>query len=182
MGALLPSADAEVARACDEAAARWCGRADPLTQSLLLESWEDSIDTYLTIGNSEANNVHRQWLGPYRDHCDPTVWQRFHDAASYPPKKIASARAKQTRVSAAWRQFFSDYEFLILPATPCKAPRKANCTVELRRSIIRLTAPASLGGLPVLSIPVQMPSGMTGGLQIIVPVANSPVIPWMLSR
>lgn len=182
MGALLPSADAEVARACDEAAAQWCGRADPLTQRLLLESWEDSIDTYQTIGISEANNVHREWLEPYRDHYDPTVWQRFHDAASYPPEKIASAQAKQTEVSAAWRHFFSDYEFLILPATPCKAPRKADCTVELRRSIIRLTAPASLGGLPVLSIPVPMPSGMTGGLQIIVPVANSPVIPWMLNQ
>ncbi|MEO6600520.1 MAG: amidase [Polyangiaceae bacterium] len=182
MRALLPSADAEVARACDGAAARWCGRADPRIQSLLLESWEDSIEAYLTIGLSEANAVHSEWLGPYRDEYDPVVFKRFHDAASYPPKKIASARAKQDEVSAIWRQFFSSYEYLILPATPCPAPRKADCTLELRRSILRLTAPASLGGLPVLSIPVPMPSGMTGGLQIIVPVANSPAIPWMLNR
>ncbi len=182
MNALLSSADAEVTRACDEAAARWCGRADPRTQSLLVESWEKSVDAYLTIGMSEANAVHRDWLGPYRGHYDPLIWQRFQDAGSYPPEKIASARTKQKEIWAAWRQFFFNYDYLVLPAAPCPAPRKADCTVELRRSIIRLTAPASLGGLPVLSIPVPLPSGMTGGLQIIVPVANSPVIPWMLNR
>lgn len=182
MSALLTSADREIAQACDAAAAHWGERADPRTESLLLESWEGSIDAYLTIGMSEANAVHREWLGPYREHYDPLVWQRFHDAGSYPSEKIASARAKQKEVWAAWRQFFFNYDYLVLPATPCPAPRKVDCTVELRRSIIRLTAPASLGGLPVLSIPVPLPSGMTGGLQIIVPVVNSPVIPWMLNR
>ena len=182
MSTLLTSADPEISRACDEAAARWGGRADPRIETLLLESWEGSVDAYLTIGMSEANAVHRDWLGPYRDHYDPLVWQRFHDAANYPAEKNAAARAKQKEIWATWRQFFLSYDFLVLPAAPCPAPRKADCTVELRRSIIRLTAPASLGGLPVLSLPVPLPSGMTAGLQIIVPVANSPVIPWMLNR
>ncbi|HEY4249103.1 MAG TPA: amidase [Lacunisphaera sp.] len=182
MSTLLTLADPEITRACDEAAAGWGERADPRTESLLLESWEGSIDAYLTIGMSEANAVHRDWLGPYREHYDPLIWQRFHDAGSYPPERIASARAKQKEIWAAWRQFFLNYDYLILPAAPCPAPRKADCTVELRRSIIRLTAPASLGGLPVVSIPVPLPSGMTGGLQVIVPVANSPVIPWVLKN
>ncbi len=182
MSVLLTSADPEIAQACDQAAAQWGERADSRTENLLLESWEGSTDAYLTIGMSEANAVHRDWLGPYRDHYDPLIWQRFHDAGNYPLGKIATARAKQKEIWAAWRQFFFDYDYLILPAAPCPAPRKADCTVELRRSIIRLTAPASLGGLPVLSIPVPLPSGMTGGLQIIVPVANSPVISWMLNR
>ena len=182
MSRLLPSADQEIALACDEAAAKCCDRADNRTENLLLESWENSIDAYLTIGMSEAHAVHREWLDPHREHYDPVIWQRFHDAGNYPPEKIASARAKQKEIWAAWRQFFFDYDYLILPAAPCPAPRKADCTVELRRSIIRLTAPASLGGLPVLSIPVPLPSGLTGGLQIIVPVADSPVIRWFLSR
>jgi Asp-tRNA(Asn)/Glu-tRNA(Gln) amidotransferase A subunit family amidase len=181
MSALLSSADPAIARACDEAAAGWGERADPRTETLLLESWEGSIDAYLTIGMSEANAVHRDWLAPYRDHYDPVIWQRFHDAGNYPPEKVASARAKQKEIWTAWRQFFLNYDYLILPAAPCPAPRKVDCTVELRRSIIRLTAPASLGGLPVLSIPVPLPSGLTGGLQIIVPVANSAVIPWILN-
>ena len=182
MGALLPNADSEIASACDAAAAQICPAADARTQSRLIDSWEGAIDAYLTIGMSEANAVHREWLEPHRADYDPIIWQRFHDAGNYPAEKISAARAKLKEIWASWRQFFFDFDYLILPAAPCPAPHKADCTVELRRSIIRLTAPASLGGLPVLSIPVSLPSGLTGGLQIIVPVANSPVIPWRLSR
>ena len=170
------------AQACDAAAAQICPAADPQTQNLLLDSWQDSIDAYLAIGMSEANAVHRDWLAPYREHYDPIIWQRFHDAGNYPAEKIAGARAKLKEIWDAWRQFFFKYDYLILPAAPCAAPHKADCTVELRRSILRLTAPASLGGLPVLSIPVPLTSGLTAGLQIILPVANSPVVPWILKR
>ena len=133
---------------------------------------ENSIDAYVTIGMSEAHAVHHDWLAPYRDYYDPVIWQRFNDAENYPSEKIARARDKLKEVWAAWRQFFFNFDYLILPAAPCPAPRKADCTVELRRNILRLTAPASLGGLPVLSIPVPLPSGLTAGLQVIVPVAN----------
>jgi amidase/aspartyl-tRNA(Asn)/glutamyl-tRNA(Gln) amidotransferase subunit A len=42
--------------------------------------------------------------------------------------------------------------------------------------------PASLGGLPVLTIPVPLPSGLTTGLQIILPAADSPVVSWLLRQ
>lgn len=180
--ALLPDADPEIALACDAAAARLCPLADAPTQNQLLESWQNAVDAYLTIGMSEAHLVHRDWLTPYRAEYDPLIWQRFSDAGNYSPEQIGRARAKLKEVWAAWRQFFFNFDYLILPATPCPAPRKADCTVELRRNILKLTAPASLGGIPVLSIPVPLPSGLTGGLQVIVPVADSPVIPWILSK
>ena len=179
---LLPNAESEYARAHDEAAARYCPPVDAQTQALLLNSWQDSVDAYLTIGMSEANAVHRDWLAPYREHYDPVIWQRFHDAGNYPPGQVARARAKLEEVRAAFRTFFMDFDYLILPATPSAAPHKADCTVELRRSIIKLTAHASLGGLPVLSVPVPLASGLTGGLQIIFPIANSPVVRWILNR
>jgi len=182
MSALLPSAEKDVGIACDAAAAQLCPIAPTSTQNRLLESWENSVDAYLTIGMSEAHAIHRDWLEPYQKYYDPVIWQRFNDAGKYPTDKIETARAKLKEIWKAWRDFFFDFDFLILPAAPCAAPRKADCTVELRRAIIRLTAPASLGGLPVLSIPVPLPSGLSAGLQIIVPVANSPVIPWILSR
>ncbi len=182
MSALLSTADPEIARACDVAASQLCPLADPLTQRLLLDSWKNSIDAYLTIGMSEAHAVHRGWLTPHRESYDPVIWQRFNDAGSYSAEKIATARAQLNEIKSAWEQFFVDYDYLILPAAPCPAPRKVDCTVELRRAIIRLTAPASLGGLPVLSIPVALPSGLSAGLQVIVPVAGSPAIPWILRK
>lgn len=181
MRTLLPSADTEIGSACDAAAAQLCPVASEPTQNRLLESWENSVDAYLTIGMSEANAVHRDWLESYQKYYDPVIWQRFNDAGKYPAARIESARTKLKEIWQAWREFFFDFDFLILPAAPCAAPHKVDCTVELRRAILRLTAPASLGGLPVLSIPVPLQSGLSAGLQIIVPVANSPVIPWVLS-
>ncbi len=182
MGALLQNADPEISRQCDEAAAKICGPIDAFTQGKLLNSWQDSLETYVTIGMSEAHTIHREWLAPYHEHYDPVIWQRFTDAGKYPHEQIVQAYAKLKKIWAGWRQFFLNFDYLILPATPCPAPRKAECTPELRRSILALTAPASLGGLPVLSIPVPLPSGLTGGLQIIVPAADSTVVPWILNR
>jgi amidase/aspartyl-tRNA(Asn)/glutamyl-tRNA(Gln) amidotransferase subunit A len=69
-----------------------------------------------------------------------------------------------------------------MPASPCAAPTKAECTPEMRTRILALTAPASLGGLPVLTVPVRLPSGMTTGLQIVAKDQESAVFHWALER
>jgi amidase/aspartyl-tRNA(Asn)/glutamyl-tRNA(Gln) amidotransferase subunit A len=148
----------------------------------LLSSWREAVDAYLTIGMSEAHAVHRDWLAPYREHYDPVIWQRFTDAGHFPADQIARAHATLAEVRSAFAGYFSRHDFLVLPAVPGPAPRKADCTPELRRDILTLTAPASLAGLPVLSLPVALPSDLTAGLQVILPAADSPVVPWVLAN
>ena len=182
MSALLPNADGETARACDEAAGRICPQADETVQAALLENWRDAVDAYVTIGMSEAHAVHRDWLAPFHEYYDPVIWQRFTDAGQWPAERIARARATLTSIRSGWERYFAAHDFLVLPAVPGPAPRKADCTPELRHNILTLTAPASLGGLPVLSLPVALSGGLTAGLQVILPAADSPVVPWLLSR
>jgi Asp-tRNA(Asn)/Glu-tRNA(Gln) amidotransferase A subunit family amidase len=177
---LVPGMNAEVATACDYAAATISAHADPATEAALLLSWHTAVSTYVTIGMSEAHAVHRDWLAPYREHYDPVIWQRFTDAGHFPPADIIQARDRLKEMRSVWRDFFRAYDFLVLPAVPCPAPTKAESTNDLRRNILSLTAPASLGGLPVLSLPVPLKSGLTAGLQIVLPSANSPAVPWLL--
>ncbi len=179
---LVPGMNEEVATACDYAAASLTAHADNATEAALLTSWRDAVETYVTIGMSEAHAVHRDWLAPYREHYDPVIWRRFTDAGHFPAEQIARARQNMADIRKAWRDFFGVYDFLVLPAVPTAAPTKAEATVELRRNILTLTAPASLGGLPVLSLPVSLKSGLTAGLQIVLPSANSPVVSWLLNR
>lgn len=181
MAAMLPNADADTARACDAAMARLCPEADRATALALLQGWRDSVDAYVTIGMSEAHAVHRDWLAPYREHYDPVIWQRFTDAGRFPPEQVAAARAKLEVVRAVFRDFFAGgFDYLVLPAVPGPAPRKPDCTPELRRRILALTAPASLAGLPLLTIPVPLASGPTAGIQVILPDVNSPAVPDIL--
>ena len=69
-----------------------------------------------------------------------------------------------------------------MPCAPCPARRKADCTPDARKQILALTTPASLGGLPVLTIPVSLASGLTGGLQVIAKDPASPVFGWALRQ
>ena len=70
----------------------------------------------------------------------------------------------------------------MLAASPAPAFTREEFTLENRLRVLTLTAPASIGGLPALTIPVPLAFGLTTGLQIIVPQVTSLVIDWILSR
>ncbi|MBI2498344.1 MAG: amidase [Opitutae bacterium] len=173
--------DTDTAAACDRAAAAFAGPAGTDTTTALLASWQDAIEAYTVTALSEANKVHRDWLAPYHEHYEPGIWQRFSDGGTYTRDQLARAAAVIAAVRVTWRQFFADQDFLVLPCAPFPALRKAGCTPEARKQILTLTAPASLGGLPVLTLPVSLRSGLTAGLQVILPAADSPVVPWVLN-
>jgi Asp-tRNA(Asn)/Glu-tRNA(Gln) amidotransferase A subunit family amidase len=179
---LLPDIDPVVNLACSKAAGIFCPEAEGNTEAALLNAWYGAIEAYVTIGMSEAHAVHRDWLAPYRAHYDPVIWQRFHDAGGIPREKIEAAHAKLAEVRAGWTRYFQKYDFLILPAAPHAAPTKAECTPELRRNLLTLTAPASLGGLPCLTIPVGLPGGLTTGLQVVAAKPDSPAFEWVLRQ
>ncbi len=187
-GCYLPSGawgipfDAATATACDRVAANLARPADPATARALLAACQDAIEAYSVTALHEAHAVHRDWLAPYREHYEPSIWQRFSDGGRYAPEQLAKASATLVRVRDAFRQYFTSHDYLLLPVSPGPAPRKADCTPELRKRILTLTAPASLAGLPVLTIPVPLPDGLTTGIQVILPRADSPVVPWVLKR
>jgi amidase/aspartyl-tRNA(Asn)/glutamyl-tRNA(Gln) amidotransferase subunit A len=95
---------------------------------------------------------------------------------------VASADATLAAVRLVWTSYFLTFDFLILPAVHSGALTKADCTLPQRSRLLSLTAPASLGGLPVLTIPVPLESGLTAGLQIVVNHPQSPVLPWTLEQ
>jgi len=179
---LVPTMDPAVATACDYAAASLSAHADGMAEASLVLSWHHAVEAYVTIGMSEAHAVHRNWLAPYRECYDPIIWRRFTDAGHFPAADLAAARERLAEVRTVWRDFFRAYDFLVLPAVPCAAPTKAEATPELRRNILTLTAPASLGGLPVLTIPLPLADGLTAGLQIVVAAPDSPVVGHLLNR
>jgi aspartyl-tRNA(Asn)/glutamyl-tRNA(Gln) amidotransferase subunit A len=80
----------------------------------------------------------------------------------------ALARRTQTDVKHRFKRFFTDFDLLILPATPCTAPFvDGPDAVEQARKLTRFTAPFNLSGLPVMSICCGFSSeGLPLGLQI----------------
>ena len=178
----LPGLDDDVARACSAAAAQFTSPADAATRSALLAAFSTTFDTYNTVVAEEAWTVHRAWAERFQSRYDPGVWQRLDRARTLTEAQRDAARHGTAAIKAGWAHYFRANDFLILPASPCPALTKAECTPANRLRILTLTAPASIGGFPVLTIPVSLPSGLTTGLQIVVPSAQSPVVSWLLGK
>jgi aspartyl-tRNA(Asn)/glutamyl-tRNA(Gln) amidotransferase subunit A len=177
-----PGLDADVALALAESARRFAPRADTATRDELLRGFKRAFECYNTIVAIEAWQVHRAWAEQYRSRYDPVVWDRLNRVHSLSPEQIESAELARSTLRVLWTKFFLTYDFLVMPATPCGALFKSECTAENRARILSLTTPASVGGLPVLTIPVPLPSGLTTGLQLIVNQPQSPAIYAALSR
>jgi amidase/aspartyl-tRNA(Asn)/glutamyl-tRNA(Gln) amidotransferase subunit A len=178
----MPGLDPDVARACAAAAERFSPPADPALRGELLRGFERSVDTYNTVVTLEAWEVHRNWAERYRDRYSPGVWQRLTRVQSITPAQVEAADIHTAALRTMWTKYFLAYDFLVLAASPMPALTKSECTLESRMRILTLTAPASVGGLPVLTVPVALPSGLTTGLQIIVNTPASPVVNWALQR
>ncbi|MEO5957652.1 MAG: amidase [Opitutaceae bacterium] len=178
----LPGLDPEVAHACRTAAERLAAPAEPIVRDDLLAGFAPSLDAYNTIAALEAWEVHKSWAERYRERYDPAVWQRLIRAHKITSTQIETANVTLTAIRLLWTSFFLTYDFLVLPASPCPAPTKADCTLATRNRLIALTAPASLGGLPVLTISVALPSGLSTGLQVIVNHPQSPAVDWALGQ
>jgi aspartyl-tRNA(Asn)/glutamyl-tRNA(Gln) amidotransferase subunit A len=178
----MPDLDADVATACLKAATRLAPAVDSLSRDELLQGFVSSAEIYNRIVAHEAWIVHAPWAERFKSRYDPAVWERLNRVHTISQNDLDQAYAGLAAVRARWTEFFRSYDFLIMAATPFGALTKADCTLTNRSRILRLTAPASLGGLPVLTIPVSLPSGLTTGLQIVVNAPRSPAIAWVLNQ
>lgn len=178
----IPGLTPEVSTACRAAAARFAPPADQATRTELLKRFAGALDAYNIVAILEAWTVHKAWAADFRERYDPAVWQRLNRVHELTPAQVASADAALTAIRLAWTSYFLTFDFLVLPAVHRPALTKAECTLANRNRLLSLTAPASIGGLPVLTIPVPLPDGLSAGLQIVVNHRQSPVLPWALAR
>ncbi len=172
----LPGLDAEVAAAFRTAASRLAPPADAATGAALRDGFANATESYVVLGGREAWAVHQGWFDRYAERYDPLVRGRLEQARKLSPGQITVAEAQVARLRETWRDYFQAYDFLVLPATPCAALTKAECTPANRRRLLSITAPVSLAGWPALVVPVTLSSGLSTGLQIVVRDANSVIV------
>ncbi|MEO6874410.1 MAG: amidase [Opitutaceae bacterium] len=177
----LPGVDADVALACFNVATRLASR-DETVQKAVQAVAAESVDTYNTVVADEAWAVHQSWAARFKDRYDPDVWLRLNRVHGLTEKQRESARQSTAAIKQMWSDYFRTYDFLMMPASPFGALTKSDCTLANRTRILVLTSLASIGGYPVLTIPVSLPSGLSAGLQVVVREPKSPAISWALSR
>ena len=178
----VPGLDPEVEIACRAAAAALAEPADTGTRSELLATFSASAEVYGVLAGTETCKIHKKWADRYKDRYGPLVRDRIERARAISKAQVAAVEPSHESLKVNWTKFFLAYDFLVMPATPFPALAKADCTHANRLRLLNLTAPASLVGLPVLTIPVPLPSGLSTGLQVVLNHVQSPVIPWALDH
>ena len=176
----MPGVDPEVAAACAAAAADLAVPADGIARGELLDKFAPAAEIYGVLAGTETWKIHKKWADRYRPRYGPLVRDRLDRARAISRAQVAAVEPSHAALKLAWEKFFLAYDFLVMAASPFPAPAKADLTPANRLRMLGLTGPATLAGLPVLTIPVPLPSGMSTGLQVIVNHPQSPAISWAL--
>ena len=179
---MTDGADPEIVAACRQGAGSLAAPADAITEAELVAGFRGALETYAALQSAEAFLGHRPWFERYRARYSPEVWSRIDRGRQWTRAELDRAEVKQMEVRALWRRFFDVYDFLVLPAAHRPALKREELTLANRNRLLTLTAPASLGGCPVLTIPLPLASGLSAGLQIVLASPRSPAVSGGLAR
>lgn len=128
------------------------------------------------ITNSESAAFHLDRLRTRAAEYDPDTRDRFFAGALLPAAWVARAQ----RVRQSWlrktQETFDTLAVLLLPATPCAAPRRGQQTMEIagrtvavRPNLCLLAQPISCIGLPVVTARIFSVGDLPIGIQIVAP-------------
>jgi len=127
--------------------------------------------TYLPLQAADIAVTHGAWLDRTRPRLGKLIADRMAQALATPPSLVAAAAGHVIRLRAALDEAVPPGSALVLPSAPGAAHARGLSDAEVNAVTIRglaLAAPASLGGLPQISLPLAaLPDGRPLGVSLI---------------
>jgi amidase len=145
----------------------------PLVRESIGESFPDAnvwAGTYLTLQNAAIARIHRAFVEDERPVFGPLIRGRVAQALRVTEGQVEAAEARRARLVAALRALLDGGAWLVLPSAPGAAPLRASTDDVINDFTYRgltLAAPASLAGLPQVSMPLATSDGCPLGLSIV---------------
>ena len=120
--------------------------------------WSDSMEIFAPIQASEAAKIHRGYYAEF----EPSIRQRLEWGASLGAVAIAALRARHDEFRTRMDTLLAQHELLLLPAAPVARLAAGADHSQTRQRLLRYTTPASLSGMPAITIPFA-----AGGMQLV---------------
>jgi aspartyl-tRNA(Asn)/glutamyl-tRNA(Gln) amidotransferase subunit A len=124
--------------------------------------WADALEFFAPIQASEAAAIHIARTGGDFSHFDPLIAERLRWGASLDPSEVKRCRRRHAEFREKMDAMLAEYDFLILPCAPVEKLAAGADHSQTRPRILRYTAPMSLVGGPV----VTLPDASGGGVQL----------------
>jgi len=126
--------------------------------------WADSPAIYSPIVASEAAAIHR---GHFQ-HFEPVIAERLAFGASISATELESLHQRLQRFRLQMSTLFESFDFLIAPCAPVNKLLAGQDHTQSRKAILRYTTPASLCGLPAVTLPGEYIGAALGtGVQLL---------------
>ena len=127
--------------------------------------------TYLPLQAAEIAVVHGAWFERTKPRLGKLIADRVAQALATPPAQVALAATDVVRIRAALEHALPPGWALVLPSAPGAAHPTGLSDAEINDVTLRglaLAAPASLAGLPQISLPLAaLPDGRPIGLSLL---------------
>jgi Asp-tRNA(Asn)/Glu-tRNA(Gln) amidotransferase A subunit family amidase len=126
--------------------------------------WSGSPQIYSPIVASEAASIHH---GNFQ-HFEPVITERLVSGASITANELADLRSRLQQFRLQMSALFERFDLLIAPSAPVSKLRAGHDHADSRKAILRYTTPASLCGLPAITLPgEQIGAALGTGVQLL---------------
>lgn len=115
--------------------------------------WDRAVDCFVPIQAHEAHATHARYLPDHAGAYDPAILPRLELGRSVSSARYAELLAEREAFRRGFDSLFARFDVLVAPANAMRVLEAGADHAGTRPRMIRLTAPASLGGLPVVTVP-----------------------------
>jgi amidase len=126
--------------------------------------------TYLTLQNAEIARLHRAFVEGEHPAFGSLIAGRIARAMQVDAAAVEVAEARRARMVAALHDVLDAGAWLVLPSAPGAAPKRGSSDEAIDAFTYRglaLAAPASLAGLPQISLPLGTSDGCPLGVSLV---------------
>ncbi|XRQ11454.1 amidase [Actinomadura welshii] len=125
---------------------------------------------FRAIQDAEAFDVHAERVAEAPGLYQPPTLERLRNASRTPGWKYLRALRERERFAAEVAQLLERHDYLALPTLPITAPKIGETEGPLGphiQTVVSLTCPWNVLGLPALSVPAGTVNGLPVGAQLV---------------
>lgn len=151
-GDWLAPAEPEVVTAMDRFA-NALKEAGATVEHIPAAGWEKAVDLFVPIQAHEAHGIHSPYLPAHSGAYDPAILGRLETGRGVSKERYAELIGARDAFAREVHKLFTAFDILVAPASAMRVLRAATDHSGTRPRLIKITSPASLAGLPVLTVP-----------------------------